>query len=70
MTTQQIDNRFGVTAIKKGYIAIEQLIEALKIQLAEELEGGYRRLIGEILLGKGYISTGQIDEVLMSMGSL
>ena len=70
MSTHKIDKRFGTVAIQKGFIAVEQLLEVLKIQLAEELEGGYSRVTGEILLEKGYISTNQIDEVLMSMCSL
>ncbi|MBW1694904.1 MAG: hypothetical protein JRJ41_12315 [Deltaproteobacteria bacterium] len=70
MSTQKIDNRFGVVAIEKGFIASEQLIEALKIQVSEELEGSERCLIGKILIDKGEITTDQIDEVLIAMGLL
>ncbi len=31
--TQRIDDRFGVTAVKNGFISREQLFEALKISL-------------------------------------
>ena len=58
------DNRFGVVAVKGGFITPEQLTDALTIQVLEELEGDKRRLIGEILLEKGYITTDQIEEVL------
>ena len=70
MSTQKIDNRFGVVAIEKGFIISEQLIEALKIQVHEELEGSERRLIGQILIDEGQITTDQIDEVLIAMGLL
>jgi len=70
MSTEKIDNRFGVVAIEKGFITFEQLVEALKIQVSEELEGNKRRLIGQILIDKEYITISQIDEVLISMGLL
>lgn len=58
------ENRFGVVAVKGGFITPEQLCEALTTQVLEDLKGTKRRLIGEILLEKGYITTDQIDEVL------
>ena len=58
------ENRFGVVAVKGGFITPEQLTDALTIQVLEELESDKRRLIGEILLEKGYITTDQIEEVL------
>ncbi len=67
MSTQKIDNRFGVTAVKNGFISREQLFEALKIQLAEDLKGAKHRLIGEILRVKEYITETQIDKVVESM---
>lgn len=70
MTTQKIDKRFGTIAIEKGFITQEQLFEVLKIQVAEELEGDGRRLVGQILYDKGFITPDQIDEVLISMGML
>jgi len=67
MALQKIDNRFGVTAVKNGFISREQLFEALKIQLAEDLKGAKHRLIGEILRVKEYITEAQIDKVVESM---
>jgi len=67
MALQKIDNRFGVTAVKNGFISREQLFEALKIQLAEDLKGVKHRLIGEILRVKEYITEAQIDKVVESM---
>ncbi len=63
-------DRFGVIAIKSGFITPEQLCEALTTQVLEELEGTKRRLIGRILYEKGYITMPQIDEVLLFMSAL
>jgi hypothetical protein len=57
-------------AIKNGFITKEQLHEVIKIQIVEELEGANRRLTGQILLEKGYMTNAQVDEVLISMGLL
>lgn len=61
------EDRFGVIAVKNGFITPEQLIDALEIQVLEELNGKKRRLIGKILYEKGYITMPQIAEVLVSM---
>jgi starvation-inducible outer membrane lipoprotein len=63
-------DRFGVVAVKSGFITPEQLCEALTTQVLEELEGTKRRLIGRILYEKGYITMPQIDEVLLFMSAL
>ncbi len=67
---KKFDKRFGLVAIKKGYIAFEQAYEALVTQVTEELEGLKRRPIGEILFKKGYMTSIQVDRVLKSMGLL
>lgn len=67
MSTQKIDDRFGVTAVKNGFISREQLFEALKIQLAEDLKGAKHRLLGEILRMKEYLTEAQINKVIASM---
>lgn len=70
MSEKKFDKRFGMVAIEKGFITSGQLIEALNTQVVEELKGGSRRLIGQILQDKGYITNLQIDEVLIFMGIL
>lgn len=62
------EKRFGSIAVEKGFITPNQLIEALKAQINQELITGKHRLIGEILLEKGHITTDQINEVLKSQG--
>lgn len=70
MSMKKFDKRFGMMAIKKGYIAFEQAYEALSTQVAEELDSAKRRPLGEILHEKGYMTPDQIDGVLAAMGIL
>lgn len=67
MRVEKLDKRFGVTAVEKGFITSEQLFEAMKVQISEDLEPSGHHLLGEILLDQGHITTEQIDEVLESM---
>lgn len=65
--SQKIDHyekRFGVVAIEKGFITADELIHALTIQVQEDIEIGYHRLIGKIFLDQGIMSEKQIAEVL------
>ena len=68
MEREHLEKRFGVTAVEMGLITAEQLIEALKTQVIEDMEKGKHRLIGRILLERGIITTEQIDEVLDELG--
>ena len=68
MSEGKLDQRFGYVAIEKGFITLENLLEAMKIQIIEDLDGSDHRLIGQILWEEGYIKTEQINEVLKSMG--
>lgn len=66
----QFQKRFGLIAVEKGFITADQLIEAFKVQVLEEIEKGKHRLIGAILFEHGFITLPQIDEVLQSMQTL
>lgn len=68
MSIERLDKRFGTIAIEKKFISLDHLVDALKIQVIEDLEGIQHRLIGQILLEKGYITNIQISEVLKYMG--
>jgi hypothetical protein len=61
---EHYEKQFGIIAIEKGFITAENLIETLKIQVEEEIKYKTHRLIGEILLDKGYINPAQIQEIL------
>jgi hypothetical protein len=63
-----LEKRFGVSAVKKGFITADELIEALRIQVMEDIEKGQHRLIGRILLEEGCMTLSEIDDVLGSLG--
>jgi hypothetical protein len=56
--------RFGVTAVEKGFVSSEQVIEALAIQARENVEERRNRPIGEILVELGYIKNAEVLKVL------
>jgi hypothetical protein len=64
METGYQRERFGVVAVKKGFVTAEQTIRALALQVIEENSKKMRRPIGRILLGQGAISISQLDQVL------
>jgi K+ transporter len=69
-TTAKIEHyekRFGIVAIEKGFISSEDLIEALKVQVGEEIEIGKHRLLGAILLYQDKITARQIDDVVKTL---
>ena len=68
MEIDHLEKRFGVLAVEKGFITAEQVVEALRIQVLEDIERGGHRLIGRILLEKGQITLPQINEVLATLG--
>jgi hypothetical protein len=67
MESKHIDRRFGLAAVEMGFITVDQLFEAIKIQIKEELEKGQHRLIGRILYEMGVLKLPQIDEVLETL---
>ena len=67
MTIQELEKRFGTIAVEKGFITLQQLVDALEIQVRENLAGAKHRLIGEILSDLGFLTQPQIKEVLKSM---
>lgn len=56
--------RFGEMAIRKGYCARAQVEEALRVQRALGARGQPRPLLGLILVKRGFLSTGQLIDVL------
>jgi CheY-like chemotaxis protein len=67
MFVEKLDKRFGIVAVENGFISREQLIDAIQIQVDDELKGAKHRLVGEILREKEYITNTQIDKVLESI---
>ena len=59
--------RFGAIAIEKGFITAVELLEAMRIQIMEDIELKKHRPIGAILLDEGAITGQQLNEVLRAM---
>ncbi|MFC1811473.1 hypothetical protein ACFL03_02150 [Thermodesulfobacteriota bacterium] len=58
------EKRFGVIAAEKGFITADELVNALTIQVQEDIEMGYHRLIGKIFVDQGIMSGKQVSELL------
>ena len=69
MPMKKKEKRFGTIAVEKGFITIDQLMDALEVQVREDLVGEKHRLIGRILYDLGYLSLPRIEQVLGSMDS-
>jgi hypothetical protein len=62
--TFHFQQRFGMVAIRKEFITLHQLVEAMTIQVREDVEGKPHRRIGEILTDLGHMTPSQIQVVL------
>lgn len=60
-------SRFGMAAVKLGFITQEQLREAMLEQLDINLDTKLHRLIGEIIHEKGWMTQEQILKTLVEM---
>ena len=67
MEKEHLEKRFGVLAVGKGYVTPDEVIEALRIQVMEDVEKGKHRPIGVVLLEQGLITTSQLIDVLEAM---
>ena len=67
MTKDGLGVRFGTKAIAKGFITIEQFLEAITLQVQQEHKKGVRTPVGRILLEKGYMDDAQVKEVFEDM---
>ena len=65
--TETLQDRFGMAAVKKGYITSSQFVKALEIQATESCENGIYRFVGEILYEQGLLTRLQLKDVLESM---
>ncbi|MBW1797864.1 MAG: hypothetical protein JRJ21_05540 [Deltaproteobacteria bacterium] len=67
---EQYEKRFGIIATEKGYITRNDLIEALSIQVHEDIKYGTHRLVGEIFLDQDKMTANQIEEVVHAIFQL
>ncbi|WP_020678250.1 hypothetical protein [Geopsychrobacter electrodiphilus] len=59
--------RFGKIAVDRGYLLAEQLQQALREQVDDDLVERPHRVLGAICFDHGWMSPRQIDEVLNLM---
>ena len=59
--------RFGFLGVRKNFVTPDQIIEALEIQLEENQSENKHRLIGEIMVDKGFMNPAQVNEILKEM---
>ena len=64
---QKIEKRYGMIAIEKDFITVEQLVEAMNVQIMEEIQSRNHRLIGTILVEMGALTQTQSEEVLEAL---
>ena len=67
MSKKESEARFGVTASQKGFVTLEQVVDALGLQAEENFSSGKHRRIGQILLEQQIIEPSQLDEVLQGL---
>ncbi len=60
--------RFGHIAVQEGFITIDQLLAALKVQVEDDLAEDPHRLLGRILCEQGAMTWAQVGEVLIILG--
>ena len=65
--TGELCHRFGVTAVRKGFITLDALKTAVLIQVDDDVNGLEHRLLGNILFDSGQITEEQIDVVLQEL---
>jgi len=67
---ERFEKRFGVIAVEKGFITPDQLFDALKMQVQDDMEAGNHRLIGEILCAHNAMTFEQVDQVLSVLATI
>lgn len=60
---------FGHLALKFGYITVEQLEQALKVQKEQAAETGYVPKLGQVLVDLGFMTRSQVIDVVRHQAS-
>jgi hypothetical protein len=64
MKAAEREIRFGVVAVQKGFAKAEEVVEALELQVRENLATGRHRPIGVLMVERGSLRPSQAKEVL------
>jgi len=65
--SKQYSRRFGKIAVDKRFIMTEELKVAMAEQIEDDISNKPHRLIGQILLEKGWMTDEQIEIVLREL---
>lgn len=63
----RLETMIGGEALRRGWITLDQLNDAIRVQGLLEAQGDAKRL-GEILYARGYLTRSQVFELLRSQG--
>ena len=67
MGEEILAKRFGDIAIQKKFITKDILLEAMTVQIENQVEGADHKLIGAILVELGHMNEDQVNEVVETM---
>ena len=59
--------RFGAVAVRKGFVTLDQVKQAMSDQIEDDTNGREHRLLGSILYDHGYITEHQIEQLLIEL---
>ena len=62
-------HRFGSIAVSRKYVTLEQVQQALAIQVEDNVNGGKHLLLGDILLENNWITKEQVESILSEIGA-
>lgn len=62
-----LEKRFGMVAVDNDYISKDQLQQALRAQIDENIENNSHKLIGSILMELGYLDEEQTNKILLAL---
>lgn len=68
MAEEKLIKRFGAIAIEKGFITKDQFVEAMAIQIENDLDGVKPKNLGTILNAMGYMTDEHVHVALKAMG--
>lgn len=61
---KKFDPRFGMLAVEMGFVTVEQVREAMGQQVDDDFARRPHRLLGDILVERGWMTLREVDMVL------
>jgi hypothetical protein len=70
VVSQKFCPRFGMLAVEMGYVSVEQVREAMAQQIDDDFANRPHRLLGTILVDKGWMTFREVEMVLEKLFTL